>query len=162
MKLPPDVLREAVASQIACVTADDSLRRSMQEAEKLFTEFVLARSSFPRSKREALIACADLQQLADKNPYAKQPLLVRHALSQLPDTAAHAFVGFDPSISQNKVRYWKQFPPEEWTAPPGSIAIMHNGKDRFVVWATGIDSKPLRDQAGLVYMLSTRVDLPYR
>lgn len=161
-KIPPELLQQLVASKIACNSADDSLSRSMDTAERKFSEFVMARNSFPRSQREALVACEDLQILANKNPYAQQPLLVKNALEQLPDANARAFVGYDPGISENMVRYWTQFPPEEWQAAPGSIAILHNGRDRFIVWGASIDSKPLRDENGAIHILNVRLNLNNR
>src|SRR5262249_19539531 len=51
---------------------------------------------------------------------------------------------YDPSLTANDANTWKESPPDDWEAPPGSITAISNSNDLVVIWASGVDGRPLR------------------
>jgi hypothetical protein len=59
----------------------------------------------------------------------------------------------DNSLSEIEAQQWLTQPPDDWQAPPGTISLIGNQQNMYVLWGAGRDGRPLRDP------LSHRVQL---
>lgn len=52
----------------------------------------------------------------------------------------------DRKLDKETVKQYKINPPESWKASPGTISVVCNAKDLFILWGAGTDSLPIRSQ----------------
>lgn len=87
---------------------------------------------------------------ADSDPTDPSPSPELSPSGDVPGTAAnlnHIRIQIDTSLTALEIQQYLDDPPQEWTAPPGTITAISNFRDLFVVWGAGADGKPLRDLA---------------
>lgn len=87
---------------------------------------------------------------ADDDPTDPDPSPRLTPSGDVPGTAAnlnHVILKIDTSLTALDVQQYLWDPPLEWTAPPGTITVISNFRDMFVIWGAGADGKPLRDMA---------------
>jgi hypothetical protein len=155
-KITPEALQLMVVARAACDTANDTTFDSMKAiCEDLA---LLSRKShrFP-SENSLRQAQVHLFKLVTANVYRKNPILIKELAGPFKDDPAQLIMVKDLTLTDNQIRYFRENPPTDWLAPPGSIAIIHNDVDRFLVWAAGLDCKPLRDEKGKVRLVSVSV-----
>lgn len=51
----------------------------------------------------------------------------------------------DPGLNLAAIPELKKNPPMEWNAPPGTVTCVSNNNDVFIVWAAGLDGRPIRE-----------------
>jgi hypothetical protein len=57
-------------------------------------------------------------------------------------------VAYDPGIANAPIEAWRNHPPTNWQGEPNDVMVMEDGDNAFLVWAVGLDAKPLREQNG--------------
>jgi hypothetical protein len=57
-------------------------------------------------------------------------------------------VSFDPSIANVSIEAWRKNPPSSWQGEPNDIVVSHDGERTFLVWAVGLDARPIRESGG--------------
>jgi len=144
-RVPRELYQQLLAAQVACDTADEALFGNMQLAGDMFAKFCRTRG-FPKTSREIALARRGLYPIANTNPYAKDQLMAREVETHFPEAKTQAEIETDFGLSDPEVDQFQQFPPQSWQSVPGSLIIVQNERDMFVVWAAGIDGKPLRDK----------------
>lgn len=50
----------------------------------------------------------------------------------------------DPSLTGTQADIWKESPPADWIATPGTITAICNNTDLILLWGAGINGKPLK------------------
>ncbi len=51
----------------------------------------------------------------------------------------------DPGLTLGSIPELKKSPPMEWSAPPGTVTCVSNNNDCFIIWAAGLDGRPIRE-----------------
>jgi hypothetical protein len=156
LKIKPEMVQEQLAARVACQNADAELRRAIATASSDFSTVSRSLHHFPRNDSELIEALRKVQALAEKNPYMKEKLLTPQISSQFGEGCAIGSVTADLSLTETKARDLQRFPPQEWQAYPGSICIVHNGANIFLVWAAGFDGKPLHSNTNSGIALESR------
>ena len=54
-------------------------------------------------------------------------------------------LSIDNSLSEEEAQQWITNPPDDWQQPPGTISIIGNQSNMYVLWGAGADGRPLRD-----------------
>jgi len=147
--------QQQLAARATCDLADLTLSNAMEKARDEFAKLCLKQGHFPNGKRDCEQIANNLQNIVEKsNPYKKDTILKQQVDTEFPDRSPLILIVDDPTLSENKVRFYSQQPPTDWHATPGSIAIIHNEYDLFIVIGMDIDGKPIRDAKGHVRILS--------
>lgn len=55
---------------------------------------------------------------------------------------------YDPGIANAPIDQWRNHPPSNWQGEPNDVMVLEDGDNAFLVWAVGLDAKPLREQSG--------------
>lgn len=64
----------------------------------------------------------------------------------------------DYGLTPGEIDGWKQDPPDNWTAAPGTITALGNNQGLIAVWGAGSDGKPIKDTSGAgAFIVSQRV-----
>jgi hypothetical protein len=143
--VPKELYQQMLAARVACDAADEALFGNMQQAGEAFAGFCRKRG-FPRSTRELASIENELYTIANTNPYAKDPLLAQEVETHFPQARTQVSIDTDVGLSNAYINQLAQHTPELWHAVPGSLIIVHNDRDLFLIWAAGIDGKPLKDK----------------
>ena len=147
--------QQQLAARANCDLADIALANAMEKTRNEFSKICLKQGHFPNDKHECERIANNLQSIvAESNPYKKETILKQQVDSEFPDRTALVLIIDDPTLSENKVRFYSHEPPADWRATPGSIAIIHNEYDLFIVVGMDIDGKPIRDASSHVRILS--------
>lgn len=111
--------------------------------------FKLGRAAYPSTPDEVSSLEAKLNENLAENPYIskefEQEAGVALAELQLNRSPNRVTVTFDPSISINTAANWIENPPAKLDKPAGSICVIQNGFDLALIYATSIESKPVKD-----------------
>jgi len=155
-KITPEAMQLMLVARVACDTANDTTFDSMKAICDDLA--LLSRKShrFP-TENSLRQAQARLSKLVTVNVYRKNPILIQELAGPFKDNPAQLIMVKDLTLTDNQIRYFRENPPSDWLAPPGSIAIIHNDHDRFLVWGAGLDCKPLKDAKGKVRLVSVSV-----
>jgi len=154
--VPKELYQQMLAARVACDAADEALFTNMQQASDTFARFCRQRG-FPRRSRDLALIENELYAIANGNPYAKDALLAREVDSHFPQARTQVSIETDAGLSDALVNQLEQFTPESWHAVPGSLKIVHNDRDMFLVWAAGIDGKPLKDKNEHMRLVSVHI-----
>lgn len=57
-------------------------------------------------------------------------------------------VAYDPGIANAPIEQWRKYPPSNWQGEPNDVMVLEDGDNTFLVWAVGLDAKPLREESG--------------
>ncbi|MEZ4543155.1 MAG: hypothetical protein R3C24_04560 [Cyanobacteriota/Melainabacteria group bacterium] len=79
-----------------------------------------------------------------ENPYkilTKQSTAEQSSESESSETRVKFVLA--PSLSESNLTDWRKEPPTQWKETPGTISIVHNGYDFFIVWGASFDGKPV-------------------
>lgn len=79
------------------------------------------------------------------NPY--HPKVVESTYdAPLPEEAkSHLTISQEPMLTLETIRSYKKAPPQDWKAEPGSIFVITNGENIYVIWGAGADRTPISD-----------------
>lgn len=141
------------------------LAREMDKVAGWLDQYCVWNHHFPEEGDEFEDAKRQLNMLIPNNPY-------KYGATELPqgrdldptyDTlenipspftfAAGSFAAdgdrikleIDPGLNLAAIPEWKKNPPMEWSAPPGTVTCISNNNDVFIVWAAGMDGRPIRE-----------------
>src|SRR6185437_7294529 len=65
--------------------------------------------------------------------------------SQRPGYALTLYFLVDSGMTEENIASWVHSPPESWNGRPGSIFVMTNGTNLYVMWPIGVDGLPVKD-----------------
>ncbi len=86
------------------------------------------------------------------NPYAAVELMKDKLDSR------RVTLKIDPSLNLGSLSLFRENPPVDWCDQPGKIVVLHNNYDLTVVWAAGLDGRPLRSpESGQAKIISLRL-----
>jgi len=146
--LAPDLLQQMLNARIGCDRADDAMRAGLAKACDQFTQRCRRLGRFPDSEQELLPMRSELEQLVAVNPYTSNPALGKQVESQFPNPQAHFLITVDMTLNENSIRQMTDHPSKELSGTPGSMKIVHNAYDTFIVYGIGIDGKPVPNSCG--------------
>jgi hypothetical protein len=156
-KITAAMMQEFVGAQLACDTANAAMFDGMTKVATRFAEICRKLRRFPNDYQEYVEVRDVLQKIVPVNPYSKSDVLAKQLAQLSPNTfgkAQSVAILADSGLDAERIDHLRQAPDESWLAYPGSIGILHNRKNLFIVWGAGIDGKPLKDKDGQVRLLT--------
>lgn len=165
------ILNQMILAQRAAAIADEKMWQEMQTVKEELVRMV--RASAPRGEARALSLREErlatwsekLTALRGKNPYLQEDVLksefkVNDSAALKPvESTSLVKVLFDPSLTEGDAERFSTLPPESWRDYPGTITAIIAPDCSFVVWAAGIDTRPLRSAPGKVSARTIRGNL---
>lgn len=145
---------------------DDRLYSQMNKVASWMEQYCKLNHRAPEQGEETADALRQMNQLIpnpaynaqsirltpglDADPQYIQPLDA--PLTVMPDdgsgiTLNRVTLTFDGSLSDLEIQEWRDNPPYEWQAAPGTIAVITNNQSLFLVWGADSTGLPLRDPA---------------
>lgn len=111
--------------------------------------FKLGKAAYPSTPDEVSALETKLNENLEENPYISKEFEQEAGVAlpelQLNRSKNRVTVLFDPSISINTAAIWIENPPTKLNKPAGSICVIQNGFDLALIYATSIESKPVKD-----------------
>lgn len=157
----PDATQSYLAQFAAIINdvlwADGEMVKQMQVVSRKLDRFYFASGHFPRTEEEQDKFRANLSRYILGNPYQPreidlvtgQRLAEQEAPpqpgSQHPGYALALYFLVDSGMTEENIASWVHSPPESWKGRPGSIFVMTNGTNLYVMWPIGVDGLPVKD-----------------
>jgi hypothetical protein len=145
---PADLVEQMLAARVGCDRADSLMRANLSLACDQFAKGCLTLGRFPESDQELSPLRSDLEKLVVANPYQSNSTLAQQMASQFPGAKAQLLILVDQFMNENSIRQMTAYPSTDLSGVPGSIKIIHNAYDTFVVIGIGIDGKPVLNNNG--------------
>lgn len=156
---------QLTAKQVAHAQEDNRLFNQMTKVSDWLAQYCTWNHRFPEGWEQVAFAKQQLNQLVPNIPYQSGSLQLAQGLDdqstyatpdQSPvDTPQPVPVAAnmdriqvqsaDLSLTDNDIQQYVVQPPEEWTAPPGTITAISNQSTTYLVWGAGSDGLPIRD-----------------
>ena len=142
--LPRKALQAMRAEQIRqtrelVIKADDQVSAVMKSTASTLLDFYHKYGHYPQTSTQENKIMRQVWQRYSGNPYH---LILseedKNKVEHLPVVFA-----FDPDLSDENVERYKTKPPGQWSAEPGTINIVVGNNNLAVVWAAGMDKKPI-------------------
>lgn len=138
----------------ASLNADKLLVNDMQTVAQTLQEFADSQGHFPNTGDDINGMSLELSAVLPKNPYTNQESKVSANADMLDgysqEIVSRAQIIYDPSLAESIVDKLATQPSDTWKAKPGTVVAVTNGYDLCLVWAAGIDERPVRDESGKV------------
>jgi hypothetical protein len=167
----PGQRRAAVPAGVRAMSAqkDAILSQQMQKVASYMELWCRRNSRFPENGDQTNAVQADLTALVQNNPYTPQDMRTARGAplqdvvggSPGQDFGAPAYdsdvdiqiaqqinrirLYRDDSLNKSMVDYYTDHPPEEWTAPAGTITIVGSNHGGMLVWGAGTNGRPVCD-----------------
>lgn len=162
-KRPPlELARQIVQVQMAAVKADSALLQDMETVADAFMRFAKARRRFPDDGKEALELADRMARLLPDNPYFTDANLAQCIKQEGMEGAANqpsVTIVQDLRLSFTQFDELKFAPPSAWHGNPGSIYVIHNAEDTFIVWGASANGMPVKNaDSGTVQILMRHIN----
>lgn len=154
------ILSQMILAQRAAAIADEKMWQEMQVVKVELTRLVRASLIDDQAiilREESLAKWSEkLTALREKNPYLQEEVLKSEfkvnnsAVLKQGESTTLVKVLFDPSFTEGDAERFSKVPPESWREYPGTITAIIAPDCSFIVWAAGIDTRPLRTAPGQV------------
>jgi len=155
----------------ATLAGNRALERQMQLVASWLNDYTTRNQRWPMASNDVRWCTAQLVQLVPMNPYASvlssveqasfpgpasgmslSPQAMNQMLPWDEDKAENAAINSgkiqwaqDIGVNKTNLRDYLKNPPDSWQANPGTITIVSNLHDMFLVWGADKDGRPLRD-----------------
>lgn len=166
------VCAQSSMQQFGLEQQDEQMFMDMRRVSNWLNQYCMWNHRFPEQGDEFREAKAQLNQLVPNNPYISNKLQLSSGLDADPqylndqsapgsfndyqkvpypvpdDQAAnmHRIVLIlNQSLTELDLQQDQASPPDDWTAPPGSIVCISNQRNLYAVWGAGRDGRPLKD-----------------
>lgn len=155
--------QRGVEKMVGAEEANVLLAREMEKVAGWLDQYCVWNHHFPEEGDEFEDAKRQLNMLIPNNPYkfGATELPTGRDLDPTYDTLenlpspynSNSFAAdgdrirleIDPGINLAAIPELKKSPPMEWNAPPGMVTCVSNNNDVFIVWAAGLDGRPIRE-----------------
>jgi hypothetical protein len=145
--LPRGYTEEYTRMIRALLEADHEMFIQLQFVAHKLERFYAVRKHFPRTEQERALFKQSLAKYIIANPYHP---IVKDNLQNKMDTAPYEVPVFwmeDTSLDQAAFEQFLKKPDPSWQGEPGTIFILTNGNNIFLLWAATADRLPMRDLA---------------
>ncbi len=156
---------QLTAKQLAHAQEDYRLYNQMSKVSDWLAQYCTWNHRFPEGWEQVAFAKQQLNQLVPNIPYQSGRLQLAQGLDAQSDYATPddspvqtpqpvpvaanmdriQINSADLSLTDGDIQQYLVQPPEEWTAPPGTITAISNQSTTYVVWGAGADGLPIRD-----------------
>lgn len=138
-------------AQKARLEADNKLFANMKLLEEWLINFKKENGHLPELGSEQNNALADLATYLNPNPYSQTGIMTANERRICP-------LKFSVNLTLDKKtsEQWECAAPDSWLAEPGSLAVISNTQDFFLIWGAGADRQPLHDTQSKKYRLVFR------
>jgi hypothetical protein len=125
--------------------ADDEMFQQMQLVERKLCQFYGKLGHFPESEDEKAVFAKVVSKYIIGNPY--RPEFTDRVTGEkiIEPYTVPLYIFSDPGITRQHLLAYIRKPPESWQADPGSIFVLTNGENLYLIWAAGADRLPIRD-----------------
>jgi len=136
--------------------AEGELYDQMKSVGSWLEDFRDQYGRFPSLDAESEAAFDELYQRLPADPYAINPSdgnPVTSAAAHNENTVSAAAgrqrvrIILDTGLNDDQVRQLEIQAPPLWRAQPGTITVINNGEDRYLIWGAGADRQSIRDEA---------------
>ncbi|HEY9787187.1 MAG TPA: hypothetical protein V6D17_17490 [Candidatus Obscuribacterales bacterium] len=133
----------------AVSTADDALVQTALKVADAVVAFKRKTNRFPASWNEVAVL---FPIRPTRNPYLQDDMLRTQLSTQQANTndrvneLVDIRVFSDVAVSPASIEHFRRFPPKDWKFPAGTITIIHNTENQFVIWCAGFDGLPIREK----------------
>jgi len=134
------LMQQAVQNRKA---ADDKLYLQMQHVAQRLEHFHRLNHHFPEAGPECDRFLAGLDGERANNPYFQDPLL-KSAIADCPATTKYELRS-DLGLTEFTVATRLNLILNDCHSQCGTIGILHNTENSFLVWAAGCDGRPIQD-----------------
>jgi hypothetical protein len=168
----PEATAQVTMKQMVLEQEDGTMFSDMRKVSNWINQYCIWNHRFPEQGDEMREAKAQLNQLIPNNPYINNKLYLSQGLDADPvyadpsieptyssdyqkvpvyapsDQAANfkrVKLVMDPSLTEIEIQEWERNPPDEWSADPGTVTVISNQQNLYVVWGAGYNGKPLRN-----------------
>lgn len=151
---PRELMNQMQMAISACQEADKQLWKNAEAVATAMEEIWQRRKRLPESDSalDEYVRSCKLQPLHFTNPYALNELLLKEInekFGKATDASGRhdckLSVVVDRSLNSVQVRAYQLYVPPAWIKAPGTINVIHNDRAEFLIWAAGIDGRPLKE-----------------
>lgn len=135
-------------AQKARQEADNKLSNNMKRLEDWLARFKNEHNHLPEQGSEQDDAIIELEAYLNPNPYSQTGIMASRERRACP----LRFIT-DLTLDRKKFGQWENAVPDNWVADPGSLTIISNTIDFFLIWGAGADHQPLRSPETKKYRL---------
>ncbi len=136
--------------------ADHILHRQIRSVASFLQNYCTMNYKFPRQPNDLQYVKSQLAELAPGNPFLGDDSETPTAVETLPNVGTAGArlsaadeqrfqLQMDYGLSNYMLKQWAAHAPDGWEASPGTITALSNDGGIFVVWGSGADGRPLRD-----------------
>ncbi len=151
-----ELYQQVAKAQAASEKDQAELLEKMQTIASEFKKYRAANGQFPEQGSMTDALEQKLRVIAGVNPYADFPFSTAADDPQF--AAVHGEPNVDPQdidvkinvdlgLSNMGIEQFRTSVPDNWLAMPGTITIIHNTENLFIVWGAGVDGRPIHDGA---------------
>ena len=158
-----ELYRLVVRAQMAARSADSKLFTNMEAVSSAVEKYHKEHGRLPQSEPENEELEKSLAALATKNPYLDDEMLAQQLAieERHPNQTITYRITTDLGLSQSWATQLVKTPPESWTAPPGTVSIVHNTSDFVLIWSSGADGRPIKeDSTGTARTILRQLESP--
>jgi hypothetical protein len=147
-QLPHGFVEQYMSTLKQVLQADHEMYVQMQLTGKRLEQFYFRHGHFPNSTEERNSFKDALGKNIIANPYKPEITdQIEHRKISGPYTVPIFWLQ-DPSLRRADFRQLLQQPDPSWQGQPGTIFILTNGRNTYLIFATSADRLPVRDLAG--------------
>lgn len=147
------IIQQMAQAQIAVQQDNEQLRKLMNSTLDAFKKYCRKTGGIPHTERHIAYLEHSLSVLAGVNPFNEFPF--RIAADGQSFTSEHDTTGGDrrkiavflkceANLNAADLANWRRNKPENWVEMPGSITILHDGRNACCVWGAGVDGCPIK------------------
>lgn len=144
MRMSKDYYEHLKAMMRLVVEADNQLYKYMEMVANGMENFYAKKGHFPEPGLEQDRLRRALAKVATNNPY--NPKIYNADTNEQLSKGEPIKIVFlvDGALSEEFVQDAQKTAPKSWTTDPGTIVVITNGVDRFVVWGASADRLPIK------------------
>jgi hypothetical protein len=159
---PVELYQQFIKAQLASQRDSDDLAEKMQVVAWAFKKNRVTTGSFPEQGYATAVLERKLHHVAGTNPYFDFPFRTvandpqfnaKYNSNQCNSNEIAVLIHVDLGLSSMRLAQFKTAVPDDWIAMPGTITIIHNTENLFLVWGAGVDGRPIKDKATNEYAI---------
>lgn len=127
--------------------AVDRVIAATELAAEQLRQFCQDSGHFPCDLQESEQVRSEIAALMPANPFLFPSLSSQESTDEpiRDQDRTRVEIRTDRHLNEEAVRRYREFPPDDWTAPAGTVVVVTDGNRLAAIWASGADLRPIRD-----------------
>lgn len=142
---PAKYFAEYVATLKRLMEADTEMYRQVQIVSRKMRQFYDSYGHFPSSEEEYILFRKVCGNYIVGNPYQPKTTSLYDGTDVPAPYAVPIHFLMDRALSKENIAKFMKDPPPSWQGEPGSMFVMTNGINRYLIWSASADRLPMRD-----------------